>query len=105
MLHVAQSVKDPPLLGSQSLPKYEFVQDIEEIPDISIEDTLKNSKAFIMNPVDSFWFFELDTPKTDKKILDLGSTLSLMKDKNLVEDLMEREVDVLMSTNAVTKKS
>ena len=72
MLHVAQSVKDPPLLGSQSLPKYEFVQDIEEIPDISIEDTLKNSKAFIMNPVDSFWFFELDTPKTDKKILDLS---------------------------------
>ena len=71
MLPVAQTLDDPAMVGFQSLPKYEFVQDIEEIPDVSIEEIVKN-KAISVDPVDSFWFFELDTPKGEKKILDLS---------------------------------
>ena len=72
MLQVAQALSNPPLIGFEPLPTYEYVQDIEEIPDIAIEESLK-SKAISSDPVDSFWFFELDTPKEDKKkILDLS---------------------------------
>ena len=73
MLQVAQALSNPPLIGFEPLPSYEYVQDIEEIPDIAIEEFLK-FKAISNNPVDSFWFFELDTPKSDKKkILDLSN--------------------------------
>ena len=74
MHHVALALKDdPPLVGYHSLPKYEFVQDIEETPDIAIQETTK-SKALLTDPVDSFWFFEIDTPKVEKssKMLDLS---------------------------------
>ena len=72
MLQVAQSLSNPPLIGFEALPTYEYVQDIEEIPDIAIEESLK-FKAISIDPVDTFWFFELDTPKEDrKKILDLS---------------------------------
>lgn len=59
------------LMGFKALPKYEFVQDIEETPDVVIEEVTK-FKASPMDPVDSFWFFELDTPKPEKKVLDLS---------------------------------
>lgn len=72
MLQVAQALSNPPLIGFEPLPTYEYVQDIEEIPDIAIEESLK-FKAISSDPVDSFWFFELDTPKSDrKKIMDLS---------------------------------
>ena len=72
LLHVAQNAKDPPLVGYRTLPKYEFVQDIEEIPDILIQDTDKIN-AVQIQPIDTFWFFELDTPKVERKIVNLGA--------------------------------
>ena len=75
MLPVAQTMNDPAMVGFQSLPKYEFVQDIEEMPDVSIEEIAK-LKAISVDPVDSFWFFELDTPKgqeKSQKIMDLSN--------------------------------
>ena len=72
LLHIAQITQDPHLLGYKNLPKYEFVQDIEETPDVSIQDTEKVT-AIQIQPTDTFWFFELDTPKVDRKIIDLSS--------------------------------
>ena len=74
MLNVAQALKDPILIGSDSLPKYEFVQDIEETPDVSIQDGPR-SRAQTSTPVDSFWFFEMDTPKPMAKALNDNSHL------------------------------
>ena len=71
MLQVVHAMKDPPLVGFQHLPKYEFVQDIEETPDVAIQESTK-FWALVSNPVDSFWFFELDSPKVEKKLLDLS---------------------------------
>ena len=70
MLSVVQAQLEPPLVGARSLPKYEFVQDIEDFPDIAIELN-QRFKATVKEPVDSYWFFELDTPKVEKKMLDL----------------------------------
>ena len=51
---------DPPLVGCADLPKYEFVQDIEDYPDIVMQDSNIMGKAMVHDPVDSFWYFELE---------------------------------------------
>ena len=51
---------DPPLMGSEIIPKYEFVQDIEEIPDVIIQEPHVIGQALVIGPVDSFWFFQLE---------------------------------------------
>lgn len=83
MLQVAQALSNPPLIGFEPLPTYEYVQDIEEIPDIAIEGSLK-FKALSSDPVDSFWFFELESDK--KKTLDLshlGATATVETSRSL----------------------
>lgn len=72
MLPVAEVSQDPKLIGFRSLPKYEFVQDIEETADIDIEEVTKQM-ATKTDPVDSFWFFE---PIEDLSHLGAASALA-----------------------------
>ena len=60
LLQLVDSSLNPPLVGCADLPKYEFVQDIEDYPDIVIQESTVMGKAFIGDPIDSFWYFELE---------------------------------------------
>ena len=60
LLQLVDTNLDPPLVGCADLPKYEFVQDIEDYPDIVIQDSNIMGKAMVHDPVDSFWYFELE---------------------------------------------
>ena len=88
MLGVAQATKEPLMVESKGLPKDEFVQDIEETPDVSITEGAR-MRAANNDPVDSFWFFELDTPKpvvNNKTMVDLshmGATATIESPPNI----------------------
>ena len=45
----------------------------------------------------------IDGEENQEEILDSGSTVSLMKDREKVVDIQKRKVNVLMSTNAGSK--
>jgi atypical dual specificity phosphatase len=84
---IAVVAKELPLVGYKQLPKYEFVQDIEESPDVSIQgnETSENRFLKVNKPVDTFWFFQMDTPKVEKKVFmdlsHLGASATMVDDE------------------------
>ena len=53
---------NPPLEGDEIIPKYEFVQDIEENAEATIvTETPVIAQALVKEPINSYWYFQLET--------------------------------------------
>ena len=65
----------PPLLcSSELLPISEFIQEVEEFPNVSIiQEYFGLGQALVSGPVDSFWFFQLD-PRSKGEVQGGGGT-------------------------------
>ena len=62
MLQLPEILLNPPLEGDEIIPKYEFVQDIEENAEATIvTETPVIAQALVKEPINSYWYFQLET--------------------------------------------
>ncbi len=74
----SQTDRQVSLWDAAQLPKYEFVQDIEDQADLGFHnDVPDQTVGSVIGPLDTLWFFELEKPEPAEEVATAAATTTL----------------------------
>ena len=74
---IAEAYSNQTLDSEKIAPFYQFIQDIEDQADSSVQaETRSEWLTSVSPPVDTFWYFKLDTPQNKRRDIELDQDTS-----------------------------